>query len=308
MIRYARAPSRELRTLLGSGNFLAPLLSPYSVAGLSLDVHFRERDHVQVYCGLTRVVDASLSRGKVHVKAHSTYTEQSCGSALFRTWSPDEGGFESALRSYYGSVVVADGWTKHEGAVQAAWASMTDPWIPLDREAVLGHGDSRALSSSAARDAVAPAWSEARSAGLVSERERAHQGQGEVDQLAVDPAGQLVLIELKDGSRSAAATHKTPLQLLYYVHLWAAALEEVRAGLEAIREARVLVGLSPPWMPAVLDGLRPVIAFGEDHRSAAARARLDRSCAIANRHLPRSSSPIEVWAMWEGRPLRAARW
>lgn len=299
MIRYDRAPGRTLLDLLRPGGFLAPLLVPRAVAGLPLDVHFRERDHVHVYCGQTRLLDVSIVRGGVRVDAHETYASQSGATGLCRTWSVGEAGLHAALDTYLGSVVVGARWIAKEGAVQVAWASVRQPWMPLDREAVLGYG---------ANDR-ARVFPEVQAARVALEVARATHGwaalpptksAAELDQLAIDSGGRLVLVELKDAASSPASVSYSPLQLLQYVHEWAAAYDAVRPGLDKLREARVEVGLSPASMPRLTDGLRPVIGFGEDTRSAEVRARFNAVMEVVNRYLPPGTPPIEVWSVWRG--------
>ena len=119
----------------------------------------------------------------------------------------------------------------------------------------------------------------------------------ELDQLAVDSAGRLVLIELKHAGASPASVYYAPLQLLQYVHEWAISFETVRNDLCALIDARREIGLSPADIPTLKGGLRPVIGFGPDIRSAKVRTRFDAVLAVAQRHLPEGVSPIEVWAM-----------
>ena len=70
-LSYARTPSQELRKLLLQG-FLSPLLS---LSGREshhcrLDIHFRAKDHVYVYCGRARILDVVLdNKGTVKVTA-----------------------------------------------------------------------------------------------------------------------------------------------------------------------------------------------------------------------------------------------
>lgn len=306
MIRYARAPSDALRELLGPAGFLAPLLAPRVVAGLPLDIHLREQGHIKVYCGLTGILDAGLTRGRVRITAHPTYVAQGCGAELFRTWSTDEPDFAAALERYYGGVVVGARWIVGEGAVQAAWSAVCDPWHPIDREAVLGYADAATRTRTRGATAVAAAWAELDPVRLAGRwPPPSVKDAAELDQLGIDADGRLVLIELKD----AAATSKSgmfyaPLQLLQYVHEWSAAYEVVRGDLNRLRDARIALGLSTPALPALSGGLRPVIGFGEDVRTAEVRARFDAVLAIANRHLPSGVPPIEVWAISQGRPKR----
>ncbi len=59
-ISYPRYPSEELQALLKVGRFLAPLrdLNKREGGGHQHDVHFRAKDEVHVYRGLTRVLTA----------------------------------------------------------------------------------------------------------------------------------------------------------------------------------------------------------------------------------------------------------
>jgi hypothetical protein len=299
LIRYARAPSAAFRAHLASGGFLSPLLRPRSVAGLPLDVHFREGDHVHVYCGLTRLADARLAGKRVHLRAHSTYVSQPCAAGLFRIWKLDEDGFDDAWDRYLCDVRVRQALVASEGTVQARWSAATGPWTPFDREAVLGYPDTGAQKVGRGFPAVAAARVELEELRL--ERQWASMSLGkvgaELDQLAVDSDGRLVLLELKDSAASPASVYYSPLQLLQYVHEWAVAFGMVREQLLALIDARKALGLSPAQTPDLIQGLRPIIGFGADFRSAEVRARFDAVRAIIDRHLPAEASPIEAWAL-----------
>lgn len=285
---------------------LAPLLRPRTVAGLRLDVHLRENDHVHAYCGLTRVVDASLVGGRVRLDAADTYRNAPCAAGLFRDWTLNDPAFDPALENYLTNVTPGSSWTSREGTVQALWSAIETPWRPLDREAVLGYVDKGAQVSArtvhkveaARREIEALQRSEAWAA--LSEGGRG----AELDQLAIDPEGRLVLIELKYAPASPASVFYAPFQLLQYVHEWHQAFDAVRGGLDALREARIALGLSPARMAPLKGGLRPVLAFGEDPCSPEVERRLDRVRAIVDRHLPPGVPPIEVWALRSGAPQR----
>src|SRR5437764_316596 len=118
--RYARAPSPMLRRLLALNGMLAPLLHQLTVAGLRLDVHLREGDHVQVYCGLTSIVDVALVGDRLRLTAAAVYRDQACAAGLFRDWRLDDPAFAAKLQRYFAGVAVEARWTSHEGAVQAA--------------------------------------------------------------------------------------------------------------------------------------------------------------------------------------------
>jgi hypothetical protein len=291
MIRYARAPSAALRALLAPGGLLAPLLVPRTVRGLPLDIHFRERDHLHVYCGLTRLVDARLVRGEVRVTTDRAYTTQACAKDFFsQAWTTGDAGFAGALDRYLSGVAVHPRHLAGEGAVQAAWAAVLEPWYPLDREVVIGHADAGEASAARTFPAVAAATRELESLRRADGWPALERLGGELDRLGVDADGRLVLLELKGADPKAdASIAYAPLQLLQYVHEWAAAYPLVRADLEALREARIACGLSPPTLPTLSAGLRPAIGFGTDAQYQGAGA------------LPRCARPRES-APAAGRP------
>lgn len=307
MPRYDRAPSASFLDLLRPGGPLSPLLRPAVVSGLPLDVHLREGDHLQLYCGLSSVLDASVRPGGLlRLRAHPTYAAQPCASGLLGDRPFHAPGRWEALAAYLNAVEVSPQHTRAEGAVQSAWATVSSPWIPFDREAVIGYPDGTARGSGRqfeavkeARRAVAALAAEAGWAALPEGKVAA-----ELDQLAVDPLGRLVLIELKDSAASAASVYYAPLQLLQYIHEWSSALSELREGLNRLLHARMDLRLTARAAPPLLSGLRPVIAFGADRRGAEVRRRFEAVRAVVNRHLPEQSSAIEVWAMEDGRPTR----
>ena len=302
---YDRAPYDELKALLSPKGFLAPLvgLTARRLNGLELDVHLRVNNEVQIYCGLTRVLNVRRNKnGTVRMSAHQTYSRQDCAKGILRRWHTDEAdAFGCALDVYLESVNVSKRHTATEGAVQSMWSRVTHPWIPFDREAVLTY---RSREESAEARAVAKVelarteledmaescqWAEPPNAGR------------EIDQLAIDREGRLVIAELKDASASPASVFYTPFQLLHYVWEWPAALETVRSGLQDLIDARVELGLTPRTVPKLTGGIRAAVCFGRDGRSDEVKNRYDRVLGVVNRHLPPLVPPIETWT-YEERP------
>lgn len=304
-VRYDRAPSEKLMELLMPGGFLEPLVGlnerTVTVAGsaVPLDVHFRVDDEVHVYCGRTTILTVRrLQRPDdyVSVKASNTYSKQPCAERLFRRWSIGEIGFGETIDAYLKDINVNPSFTEGEGAVQAQWSRITCPWVPFDREAVL---ESRSTEhpeetkkfpeTEAAFDAI---------------RDTARQGQwaepprpkssGEIDQLAVDSDGRLVLIELKNASKRAAEVYYAPFQLLQYVWEWHNALEAGRDDLQKMIDARKTVGLTPNTH-RITGGIRAAVGFGLDSRSDEVKRRYRKVLKVVNRHLPCDVSDIETW-------------
>ena len=126
----------------------------------------------------------------------------------------------------------------------------------------------------------------------------------ELDQLAVDSSGNLVLVEIKDASASAEKVSYAPFQLLKNVWEWHRALNTVRSSVQELLDARMGLGLSPPDVPPITGTLRAVIAFGKDTRSAEVKQRYCEVLHIANRFLPADVPPIETWCLRGGEPVQ----
>ena len=289
---YDRAPSPELLKLLRPNGLLEPLLSlaNENTGGVGLDLHFRRNDEVHVYCGMTRILNAKCLWGRdVRITAHRTYASQVCARDLFRTWRAGESGFSRALTTYVHGVEVGARWTKAEGAIQMQWSRVRKPWVPLDREVVL-EGQADASVFPKVRAALADLTAIAASSGWAAPK----PGATELDQLGVDSCGRLVLIELKDASKSAADLYYAPFQLLQSVWVWHDALDAVRDGVRALIDARVDIGLTPQ-VPRLSGGIRAVVGLGRDVRSPEVRRRYGVVLKVVNRHLPRGVPDTEVW-------------
>ena len=303
--KFERAPSDELMRLLCPGGFLGPLagLAARDKNGLKLDVHLRANDEVQVYCGLSRILNVRRNEnGTVRVSAHQTYGKQACAKALMRRWHTDEkGAFRRALDAYIDGVEVAKRHTAGEGAVQSMWSHAPVPWVPFDREAVLDYRPADASGTAREFEQVERARTELAAIAKCRGRAKPPDAGREVDQLAVDPEGRLVLAELKDATRGSSSVYYTPFQLLQYVWEWHSALESVRSGLQDLINARVCLGLTRHPLPRLTGGVRPVVCFGRDGRSDRVKANYDRVLDGANRHLPAGVPEIETWA-FEDKP------
>ena len=303
--RYGRAPSDALLALLADGALLSPLRQPWTVAGLPLDLQLREGDQVHLYCGLTRLLTAQPTRAGVRLRAHTTYTDQPCAAALFRTWAPAEPGFAQALQGYLSSVQVDPRHVNREGRVQAQWMALHEPWIPLDREAVIGRTTSGARADALAAPAVHAASLAVDRLAQAEGWQRPHppKGANELDQLAVDPQGRLVLVELKHARASEVVT--APLQALRYAWEWQAAQPGLLPALGRLLDARRRLGLAPPSTPDLTGDLRLAVAWGEGAPSAEVERRLRAVRRIVHDHLPPGLHEVELWSLREGRPVRA---
>lgn len=307
---YDRAPSLALQKLLSVGGFLAPLpaLASRQVAGCNLDVHLRRNDEVHIYCGLTRLVKVKLCKnGTIRIGADKSYTQQQCGRALFRGWNTTDSSFGQVLDSYLRSVKVDGRRTKKEGFIQAHWSRIVEPWIPFDKEAELSYAskeDRKDYHCKAFFPSVKEAHDElnviARSCGWSLPPNIKADARLKLDQLAVDPEGRLVIVELKH----ASAVYYAPLQLVQYVWEWYGAFKSVRDQLQALIDARKRSCLTPTSAPDLDGGIRAAVCFGADNRSPEVKSRYAEVLDVINTYLPADVPPIETWALDGRTPVR----
>ena len=293
---YDRAPSWELQELLHPDGFLSPIakLAGVVVGGHHHDVHFRANNGVHVYRGLTRLITVTKpSDGRVRLTAHSSYRNQPCARNFLRSWSLSESGFSEELDRYLLGVKVSPSFILKEGSIQEQWSRVEFPWIPFDREGVLGGFHLIGRDFPKVQAVLGELTSTARANGWPS----LDATGSEIDQLAIDPAGKLVLLELKDASSGGTdKVYYSPFQLLQYVWEWHAALEAVRDNLQDVINARVAVGLAPTGVPQLHGGIRAAVGFGSDNRSEEVKRRYQTVLNIVNQHTPEGVGPIETWA------------
>lgn len=258
---------------------------------------------LSLYVGGTSVLSVRLLGEEVELSTHRSYGAalfegaRSVGEYLVLRAAVD--GLSERVGEYLDQVKIKRRFLESEGAVQSAWSRVEAPWMNLDREAQITYAsreEQRALRE-APEVAVASAEVQALAAGWapVPPPNRA----AKLDRLAVDGEGRLVLLELKDGAASAGLYY-APLQLLQYVWEWHRALESLREGLEALRLARVELGLSPLEIPGISGGIRPVLAWGEGSPRAEVGRRLRQVLAVANRHRPAGVGEMEIWGLRGG--------
>ena len=303
-VRYDRAPSERLMNLLRPEGFLEPLIGlnertvRVAESDVHLDVHFRRDDKVDVYCGLTVILTVNRQKnGSVVVSAKDDeYKKQKCAARLFRIWRGDEPAFRNVLDAYLGEVKVNPTHTKKEGAVQLNWSRVTEPWTQFDREARLKY-ESTSHREEAKKVPEVEASFDAIEAEARQEKwaePRKPKSFSEVDQLAVDSDGRLVLIELKNTSANDDKVYYAPFQLLQYVWEWHNALEAVRDDLQKLIDARKTAGLATNTH-RLTGGIRAAVGFGHDCRSVEVKRRYRKVLQIVNRHLPCNVPDIETW-------------
>ena len=298
---YKRAPSEGLQALLLSGGFLSSLveLARRKVGGHYHDVHFRANDEVHVYRGLTRLITVTkTSSDEVSLTAHPTYKNQSCGQSFLHRWRVDDPGFTDELYRYLRNIKVSPSFLLNEGRVQEQWSQAETPWAPFDREGVLGGSHAMGRDFPEVQVALRELTALSSRNGWGSQTATST----EIDQLGIDREGRLVLLELKDASKRNAEVYYSPFQLLQYVWEWHTALEAVRDDLQAIIDARIAVGLTPPDVPRLTGGIRAAVGFGADKRTDEVKRRYEMVVGVANEHLPEGVGPIETWQFTDTGP------
>jgi hypothetical protein len=173
-----------------------------------------------------------------------------------------------------------------------------EPWIPFDREAVLSYESKRDSEERRKFEQVDKARARIVVTSQNASRPWARPSEkrgGELDQIAVDSKGNLVLVELKHAS--ASEVYFAPLQLLQYVWEWHNAFDAVRSSLQKLLDARVSLGLTPACPPRITGGIRAAIGFGVDCRSKEIRRRYEIVLKDVNAFLPPSVPQIETWSL-----------
>ena len=274
---------------------------------MRLDVHFRIDDTITVYCGDTRLLvvqrrDGSLALTVPKNNISEQYNEDlkgkkgrkivknKKGEPIYITWKTDESGFEDELDYYLGpeknnenrNVQVRTGrWITGEALLHEKWAyvheewpewpRVVDSWTPFDREATLKNG-----------------------------LRRKKRGR-ELDQLAVDRDGSLVLVEIKVAEKAKPSDIK---QLSDYIEEWDWALrqskvrEDLQKDLQNLIDARKKLGLTPQDVPCPdLDRpIRAAICFGSEGLSKIKSDFYEKLDAV-NARLPKGVNPIEIWKL-----------
>ena len=311
-LSYPRAPSENLQDLLLDG-FLVPILNLHGrqVGDCRLDVHFRSEDEIHVYIGSARILRIKRKSDKtIEVDVDDHYKEGISNSDLFRTWNTKEPKLAESIEDYLTEGPVSTLLIDGESKVQDIWSRIRDPWIPFDHEAAL-HYESKATQASQAKvTEVEMARSILREiANYRPGRKRWREpkkplASKRIDQLGVDQAGNLVLIELKDAnSKNQSSVFYAPLQILEYVHEWYIAFrwEHIRAQVKDLISARQQLEIMPKTTP-LTGGLRAAICFGEDARSEEVKRRFYEALGVVNAHLPPGVPPVETWCIDKNKP------
>ncbi|HSP36521.1 MAG TPA: hypothetical protein VLR26_02080 [Frankiaceae bacterium] len=314
-MRYDRRVSEELLQAISDDGPLAGLIDLVRADRGHRDLQLRRVKQPEcwatLYVGLTKVLDVRERNGSFRLDAHEAYRELSGFDESWRLSQPleDLQNCWQEVLAYVETAIsaVPPEYTSAEGAVQSAMSSgITDEFRVVDREAVLGHTNSGARSGTL--DPVEKALTEALVAAGNGEpwwpgaRGKVSFG-GELDLLAIDEAGRLLVIMVKPAN-AVAGIAKSPAQVALYATLWSMWLDESDDATEVLQgmldqRARLGLGRAGPIVPPTT--VVPVIAIGPGKRSKEALPRLQHVAKAVQPVLDTQQSlqPLEVWLVDE---------
>ena len=288
-LRYDRRLSPDFLDLIGPGGAFHDLVlvaqnNPLLDLGFRADPKHPGEAHVTLYLGTTRVIDLHFKRsadaeGLVWLKPQEGRSFGVADPSFREAWRTKQqasallGDWHEVLRHIDNTVERAPENYKNEGRMQAALSKAgSETFVVFDREAVAG------FASQAIKDVTLPVLSQPLAAAHAELRERQHKWAvaeksfgDEVDALAVDASGRLLVIEVKPGAPTPPLAW-TPAQVALYLRIfsaWAAQdPDHARRVVAGMIEDRVRLGLAPRSAIALAAGLRepleivPVIAVG----------------------------------------------
>jgi hypothetical protein len=262
---FRRLAPSALLAALGPGGAFHDLVE-LSNSHPDLDLHLRAlgfgqgdpKGHATLYLGLTKVLD--LHQRGDHFWISTSATTKTFGPVCVAhgtsSWRVkqtlgelDEVSSKRGL--FINDVIEAEGtigkgrWTKGEGATQSALSRLPEHLVLIDRECVIQHPNGTLLTKHLAQTAHS-----ARAAAKAMQPKNADVKRfgNELDAIAVDPAGRVLVIEVKDG-KDTAGVGWTPAQVSVYLRMfraWVDADPEAAArDLRGMLRQRQAVGLEP---------------------------------------------------------------
>ena len=301
---YDRTVSSALLESLTSGpfGFLPRLARTQHLADLQLRGYPKtKRCWATLYCGLTKVLDVVERQGSIGlrgVRQQPAWTVAWEGFRPISQWTADV----PALEHYVDGAIrsVAARFTS-EGAVQAMLCTRASVLFSvIDREAVIGFSNTAEREATYTR--VRKQLHSAFPAAPVSKWLVPKSFGGELDLLAVDPAGRLLVIEIKPASSTAGITW-APLQATFYAELFRAwSTEHGTASvdsLESMLHQRISLGLTqdPDRRLRFPIDIVPVVAIGGRPTAQAIERMWTVNSSLAEAGVGWSS--LEVWTVEE---------
>lgn len=303
-VYYDRTASPELRGELqpkGAFGYLADFVRKHHLA----DLQFRSYPHTAasratLYVGLTKVLDVHERNGTFWLagKVDDASWQQAWADKHPATWFRDQ-----PVAAYVDGAVraVADRFT-NEGAVQAMLCTRASNFLTVvDREAVVGFADK--ATQSAIYDELQRPLAEACRPGPAAPWFVPKRFGGELDLLAIDDAGRLLVIEIKPASATTGITW-APLQASFYARLFRRWADEVGPAaitiLQSMVQQRVELGLTRDPPRALVEPLQivPIVAIGGPPTNPIALPRM-RVVQAALLEAGVGDPDLEVWEVEE---------
>ncbi len=294
--RYARAMDEcVLRSLLQDGPYRF-LISDVSVGDPdALDVHLRENNTIMYYHGTTRVLTVQFRAGNGSVKAKASadpaYARYSgCQQEYHRLmtqWvSEDADAFRSAFLEYLPKAITSSNARYYRNQQEGYWQnrlcirygkqwSPADEWLIIDRECVVGFddGSEKARFYENASRAYQGVRDRLQREDAVMWGKPAGKTFGdELDMLAINQAGDLVVIELKHGKNSRGI-YWGPLQVGLYHDAFATTTGAISDGIRKLVAQKIALGLLPHNACGLLDRsslkrVEPMLAVAKPNRDS----------------------------------------
>lgn len=315
---FDRTASPVLLAELEESGSLHRLRGRVAAAPLLLDMQFRREPKgricsLSLYAGLSAILTIDERDGLFRIRSHATYKAQCGFDEEWASWFDREqlairmDGIDAYIDRVLADEKIIPRLTNREGEVHAAICSGT-PIHVIQREATTAFVDQPTkdrikatlvepvVTAVQAAGRADPWWPGVRDRGVMPSPGL------EVDVLALDGAGRLLVIEAKPAGELKGITF-SPAQVLVYARLFRRLLGEPGAAevLGRMLDDRVAVGLteaaSTPTPPV---DIVPVVAIGAGARSPVALERLAAVAdALAEVWEASDVAPLEVWMLDE---------
>jgi hypothetical protein len=313
-VYFDRRISTRLLALLRDGP-LTPLLARRHDSPDQFDVLLGGAPHTSIcfaslYYGLTTILTVEESKQNgLRLDTHLTHRTRGVFDEQWREWQTPEGigRIWPDVECYLNRVrpTVDPRWNGLEGPVQTSMCiGTTEAYRVIGREANVGFRNTTVQQAvvtalnAVINTAVQPLEA------MVNWLRKKNPGTG-ADLLAVDPAGRLLVIEIKPASATGGISW-APAQARLYAELfahWAERTSDAAEILNEMLDQRVELGLTPAAAQGVGHPPRiiPVVAVGPGKRSSQALPRLGQMAEslAAVPTLSPAIDPLQVWLLDE---------
>ena len=294
--RYNRTLSEDVKRALvkdSAWHFLIADIEGLSVDRFALDIQIREDNEIMYYHGTTRLLSVKFSNNaKTKVwfatasadEAYGGYPECSkeYSSLMKKPWPlKDAIVFKNAWQAYLEAALKGvkpqyysnkqEGYWQNRLCIQfGPFWTPNDEWLVIDRECVIGFDNTPEKEKH---------YAEAKQSFSAIKCKLQHDNPAqwgqpddksfgdEVDMLAINKSGELVVIELKHG-KNTSGIYWGPLQVGTYYQAFKTALLAIKEEIRAVALQKIDLGLLPSSArervkTATLDLATPVLAIAD---------------------------------------------